>query len=126
MGRAERCENTAWTCICGEDFTRQYGELICLQLGFSGLYRYSTGPAQCTSRSFTNINCPADATSFQQCNGSVTTSSCIQVRIECNSKFIHNHKLICICIALYFSSATSQWNTTTTRQLSSPFSRWVF
>ena len=86
MGRAEVCEGRAWTCFCGENFTRQHGELICSQLGFSGLYRYSTGPAQCTSGGWTDIQCNADAVSLQNCTYSITTDSCTQVRIECYSK----------------------------------------
>ena len=92
MGRAEVCEGQSWTCICGDNFTRQHGELICLQLGFSGLYRYSTGPAQCTSGGWANIQCGEDATGFQDCTYSITTSPCTQVRIECYSEFTHNHK----------------------------------
>ena len=91
MGRAEVCEGNAWTCFCGESFTRQHGELICSQLGFSGLYRYSTGPAQCTSGGWTDIRCNADTTSLQNCTYSVTTDSCTQVRIECYSESTHNH-----------------------------------
>ena len=123
MGRAEVCEGREWTCFCGENFTRQHGELICSQLGFSGLYRYSTGPAQCTLGGWTNITCNADIASLQNCNYSITTDSCTQVRIECYSKFT---KYMCSYnITMYFSSTTSQWNTTTTRQLPSPFGRWI-
>ena len=120
MGRAEVCQAGVWTCFCGETFTRQHGELICSQLGLSGLYRYSTGPARCSAGGWTNIQCGSDATNLQDCTYSLSTSSCIQVRIECSSEFTHDHQM-CSYITLKFSSATSEWNTTTTRQLSSAF-----
>lgn len=86
MGRAEMCENEQYRCFCGDSFTRQHGELICLGLGFSGLYRYSTGPAQCSSGGVTDIQCPLDAMSLQDCTYTVTSSSCPQVFLECYSK----------------------------------------
>ena len=89
MGRAEVCQNRAWSCLCGENFARQHGELICSQLGFSGLYRYSTGPSMC-SPSGQTIQCNSDATSLDDCTYSTTTGSCTQVRIECYSEFTHN------------------------------------
>ena len=92
MGIAEVCEGQSWTCICGDDVTQQHGELICSQLGLPGLYRYSTGPAQCTSGGWDNIKCNEDATSFQDCIHSISTTFCTQVHIECYSEFTHNHK----------------------------------
>ena len=89
MGRAEICEDEEYTCFCGDSFTRQHGELICLQLGFSGLYRYSTGPSECTEGGVTDIECPQDAMSFEDCIYTVNSRSCPQVFLECYSKFIN-------------------------------------
>ena len=93
MGRAEVCAGTTWACICGNNFTRQHGELICLQLGFSGLYRYSAGPAQCTSGVWRHIECDPDAQSFEECTVVlITADSCPLVNIECYSKLAQRHK----------------------------------
>ena len=90
QGRAEVCDNSAWTCFCGDSFSRQHGELICSQLGFPGLYRYSTGPSSCSSGA-TSLQCPEDTTSIQNCNYTVATTSCLQVYVECYSKSIYTY-----------------------------------
>lgn len=84
------CDNSAWTCFCGDNFSRQHGELICSQLGFPGLYRYSTGPSNCSSGA-TTLRCPDDATTTQDCTYTISATSCSQVYIECYSKFTSSY-----------------------------------
>ena len=77
-------------CICNDGFTREHGELICSKK-YDGLSDYAMVSPPCPAGgiNINDIECPPDATDFEQCTYNMTSDPCERVILKCYCKFIH-------------------------------------